>query len=137
LDRVLYPYRALAAITGFLGAMAFVLTVSGVFAVLSCLVAQKRKEFGIRMALGAGGWRVTAMVLRQSLRLAALGCLIGSGGALAAARALSRSAYRFDLFDFWGYAAGVLLVLLAAAAASWIPAIRAVRLDPARILRCD
>jgi len=137
LDRILYPYRILTSITGFLGAMAFLLTTSGIFGVLSYVVAQRRREFGIRIALGAGRARVTGMVLRQSLRLVAAGAALGVLIALAVARMLARSVYRFDLFDAGGFAAGILIVIASALIASWIPARRAVNLDPARTLHCD
>ena len=137
LDRILYPYRALTGITGFLGALAFLLTVSGTFGVLSYVVAQRRREFGIRIALGAGKARVTGMVLRQSLRLAAPGAALGAAIALVIARMLARSVYRFDLLDSGGFAIGILIVIAAALVASWIPAKRAVNLDPARTLHCD
>jgi ABC-type antimicrobial peptide transport system permease subunit len=137
LDNCLYPFRAVAAMAGFLGALAFLLTISGVFGMLSYVVTQRRKEFGIRIALGAGNARVSGMVLRQSLRLTAAGSVLGALSALAAARVLTRFTQRFDFFDAGGYAAGVLLVIVAALAASWIPASRAVNVDPARTLRCD
>ena len=136
-DSYLYPFRAIAAIAAFLGALALLLTTSGVFGMLSYVVTQRRKEFGIRIALGAGKARVTGMVLRQSVRLAAAGSVLGAVAALVVARLLTRFAQRFILFDAGGYAVGVLLVVAAALAASWIPARKAVNLDPARTLRCD
>jgi ABC-type antimicrobial peptide transport system permease subunit len=137
MDRILYSYRVLAAITGFLGLMAFLLTTSGVFGMLSWAVTQRRKEFGIRVALGAGRSCVTGMVLRKSLGLAAAGSVLGALAALAVARVLSNSIYRFDLFDVGGYATGVLLVIAAAMLGSWIPVRRAANVDPARTLQCD
>lgn len=137
LERILYPYRVLTAITGFLGAIAFLLTTSGIFGVLSYVVAQRRREFGIRIALGAGKARVTGMVLQQSLRLVAAGIALGVLMALVIARVLAHSVYRFNLFDAYGFAAGIMIVIASALVASWIPAMRAVNLDPARTLHCD
>jgi hypothetical protein len=137
MDKILYPYRALASITGFLGVIALLLTTSGVFGMLSYVVTQRRKEFGIRIALGAGKACVTGMVLRQSLQLTAAGSVLGALIALAVARVLSHSVQRIDFFDAGGYAAGVLLVIAAALAASWIPATRAVHVDPVRTPHCD
>jgi predicted permease len=137
LDRFFYPFRALASISGCLGVLALLLTVSGVFGVSSYAVTQRRKEFGIRIALGAGAARVTGLALRQSLRLAALGAALGVLAALAVARVIAHNMTQMDLFDTAGYAGGVLVVMAAAVAAAWVPARRAVRADPAVTLRCD
>ena len=138
LDRYFYPFRALAAIAGFLGALALLLTVSGVFGVSSYAMTQRRKEFGIRIALGAGEARVMGLALRQSLRLAAAGAAMGVLAALAVARVIAHSLMQtIDVFDLGGYAAGVLVVIAAALAAAWVPARRAVRVDPIVTLRCD
>jgi putative ABC transport system permease protein len=104
---------------------------------LSYVITQRRKELGIRMALGAGKACVTGTVLRQSLGLAAAGSVLGALVALAVARLLLQFIHKVEFFDVGGYAAGVLLVIAAALAASWIPARRAVNLDPARTLHCD
>jgi ABC-type antimicrobial peptide transport system permease subunit len=139
MDRALYPYRFVVMIALFLGVVAVLLTMSGIFGMLSYVIAQRRKESGIRIALGAGKARVTGMVLRQSLRLTAAGAVLGTLLALLTARALSRSALgpRFDLFDVGGYVLGLLLVVATALAAAWIPARRAVNLDPARTLHTE
>ena len=147
LDRYLYPYRALLAIAGFLGALALALTVSGIFGVCSYTVAQRRKEFGIRMALGAGQARVTGMVLWQSLRLVAVGAGLGTVAALALARVTAHygwyragitfSMTQLDVFDPAGYIAGALVVIAAAIASAWVPAKRAVSVEPVQTLRCD
>jgi predicted permease len=147
-DAYLYPYRALAAIAGILGALALLLTVSGVFGVSSYAVAQRRKEFGIRIALGADSLRVTGMVVAQNLRLGAVGAAVGALAALGVARMLSRSDWvwramgsvsmrNVDVFDAGGYAAGAAIVIAAAVAAAWVPARRAVKVDPLVTLRCD
>jgi predicted permease len=148
MNRILFSYRFLAALEGFLGAMALLMTALGVFGMQSYMVAQRKKEFGIRMALGADKGRVTGMVLRQSLLFTVTGSLLGSLLAMAVARLLEQSFRRPDsqsllwdadsyAFDPGGYAAGILIVIIAALAASWIPAKKAVNLDPARTLHCD
>jgi predicted permease len=147
-DLFLYPYRALAAIAGILGVLALLLTVSGVFGVSSYAVAQRRKEFGIRIALGADRLRVTGMVVGQNFRLGVAGAAAGALAALAVARMLSHADWLWramggvsmrnvNVFDVGGYAAGAAIVIAAAAAAAWIPARRAVRVDPVETLRCD
>jgi ABC-type lipoprotein release transport system permease subunit len=135
------------AIAGFLGVLALALTVSGIFGVCSYTVAQRRKEFGIRIALGAGKARVVGMVLWQSLRLAVAGASIGTLAALALARVtdhyswyragIAFSMKQLDAFDPVGYIAGALVVMAAAITSAWIPAKRAVSADPLQTLRCD
>jgi ABC-type antimicrobial peptide transport system permease subunit len=111
--------------------------VSGVFGVSSYAVTQRRKEFGIRIALGAGEAGIMGLALRQSLRLAAAGAALGTLAALAVARVIAHTLTQMDLFDTAGYAGGVLVVMAAAVAAAWIPARRAVKVDPMVALRCD
>jgi ABC-type antimicrobial peptide transport system permease subunit len=113
------------------------LTASGIFGMLSYVITQRKKEFGIRIALGAGNARVTGMVLRQSLRLSIAGSLLGALVALGVARVLSHFIQKMDFFDASGYAVGVSVVIAGALAASWIPVRRAIKLDPARTLHCD
>jgi ABC-type antimicrobial peptide transport system permease subunit len=137
LDRFLYPYRVITAIGGFLGGLALLLTTSGIFGMLFYVITQRRKELGIRVALGAGKARITGMVLQQSLLLAAAGSVLGALVALAVAQVLSHFVQKMDFFDASGYAFGVVLVVVAALAASWIPVRRAVNVDPARTLHCD
>jgi ABC-type antimicrobial peptide transport system permease subunit len=101
------------------------------------VVAQRRKEFGIRIALGAKRRDVTLMVFRQSFRLALAGTAAGLLLAAAAAKILSAGFQGLQAFDFGGWAGGAAVALAAAAAATWLPALRAVRVDPAVTLRCD
>jgi hypothetical protein len=136
-DRYMYPFRALLAITGVLGILALLLTASGVYGVSSYAVAQRRKEFGIRIALGADHARLTGMVLRQSLRLAVIGAGIGAVAALAVAQLFAHSIRQIDVFDPGGYLGGVAVVIAAAVAAAFIPARLAVKVDPVVTLRCD
>jgi predicted permease len=134
------PFRALFAITGFMGGLALLMTLSGIYGVLSYLVGQRRREFGIRIALGAEGKDVGRMVFRQSLKLAAGGAVLGALAAWGVARILTHvlgPTGPIDVFDWSGYAGGILVVIAAALAASWVPARRAVRIDPAVTLRCD
>jgi predicted permease len=133
----LAPFRALVAITGFMGCLALLMTLSGIYGVLSYLVGQRRKEFGIRIALGAEGKDVARMVFRQSLKLAACGAALGALAAWGLARVIAHAIQPIDALDWRGYAGGILVVIAAAMAASWVPARRAVRVDPAVTLRCD
>jgi ABC-type antimicrobial peptide transport system permease subunit len=111
--------------------------VSGIFGVSSYVVAQRRKEIGIRIALGAANSRIAGMVLKQSLRLAVVGALLGSAAALAVARMMAHSMLRINVFDAAAYAAGIAVVIAAAIAAAYLPARRAMKVDPVVTLRCD
>ncbi len=124
-----------------LGGLALLLTVSGLFSVLSYLVEQRTREIGVRMALGASSQRVTQMMLAQTARPVIYGLLAGAG--LAATLATTLLAMPFGALigeivhvtDPVAYAASLLLIVAACVLAAWIPASRAARLDPMRTLR--
>jgi predicted permease len=129
--------------TVLLGGLALLLTVSGLFGVLSYLVEQRTKEIGVRMALGATVGDVTRLVLSQVTRPVGAGLIIG-GGASAALAALLLAApdaagigQIVHVFDPAAYAMSVAIILAACLLAGSIPAARAARLDPVRTLRQD
>jgi len=134
LDTIYYPYRALAAIAGFLGIISCFLIMSGVFAMLYYFVTQQQKEFGIRIALGARKGHVIFMVIRRSMQLVAAGSSLGVLAAIGMTRMLSHYVSGIHFIDPGGYAMGLLVVIIAALAASWIPVRIAVSIDPARML---
>ena len=117
--------------------LALLLTISGIYGVLSYLVAQRAKEIGIRIALGAKIRDVVALVLVQSLRLATIGAVIGVALALGAAKVFGWRIVMLRAFDPTAYIAGVIVVVAACAIASSIPARRAARIDPMTTLRAD
>jgi len=133
----IYPFRMMFWLSTFLGGLGLVLTASGIYGVMSYLVSQRTKEIGIRVALGAGARSVVAMVVKQSLRLAAIGAAAGSGLALAIAPVFAHQLKAIDPYDALPHAVGVLLVLAAVLAASFYPSRKAVRIDPATTLRGD
>ena len=133
----LYPFRAAYWVSGAVGALALLLTISGVYGVLSYLVAQRAKEIGIRIALGANASAVVSLVLGQSLRLAAIGLPIGVLLALGAARIFGWRVMMLQAFDPLAYVVGTLVVVIACVVASSFPALRAARLDPMTSLRAD
>jgi putative ABC transport system permease protein len=124
-----------------LGALALLLTVSGLFSVLSYLVEQRTKEIGIRMALGASSQKVTRLMLSQTARPVIYGLLAGAGLAAALATVLMASpagaliAEIVHVADPVAYAASLTLIVAACLLAAWIPATRAARVDPMRTLR--
>jgi putative ABC transport system permease protein len=133
----LYPFRAASLIGLAVGGLALLLTVSGVYGTVSYLVTQRTKEFGIRVALGASGRTVTALVLNQSLRVVASGVGLGAALAVGLSRLLASQMVFIRVFDAQAFGAGVLLVVAAALAAGYIPSRRAARVDPMETLRCD
>ncbi len=126
-----------------LGGLALLLTVSGLFSVLSYIVEQRTREIGVRMALGASSQQVTQLILAQTTRPVMYGLLAGAG--LAATLATVLLATPFGAFisaivhvtDPVAYAASVLLIIAACLVAASIPATRAARLDPMQTLRQD
>ena len=132
-----YPFQVTFWVAGFLGALALVMTVSGIYGVLSYLVSQRTKEIGIRMALGAGTGDVVRMVVRQSARLALVGVVIGVALALAIAPVFAHQIEAIRPYDWLAYGAAVAIVMAAAVSASFAPTRRALRADPVAALRCD
>ena len=126
-----------------LGALALVLTLSGLFSVLSYLVEQRTREIGVRMALGATTFDVTRLVLSQSFRPVGAGLLLGGGAAAGlSALLLATPGAEFigqlvHALDPVAYATSLLIITAACLAAASIPAARAAHLDPTRTLRQD
>jgi predicted permease len=126
-----------------LGVLALLLTLSGLFSVLSYLVEQRTREIGVRMALGATGRSIGALVLSQSARPVGIGVLLGGsltaalGAALLATPAAELIGSTVRVFDPVAYAASLLCIVTACACAALIPALRAGRIDPIAALRQD
>jgi predicted lysophospholipase L1 biosynthesis ABC-type transport system permease subunit len=123
-----------------LGLLALVLTLSGLYSVLSYLVEQRTREIGVRMALGASTRNVTGLMLSQTTRPVLYGLLAGAGLAAALAGALLASPVGalttvVQVADPVAYAASLLIIMAACAVAAWIPAARASRLEPMKTLR--
>jgi predicted permease len=130
-----YPFRAMYWLSSAIGAVALILTVIGVYGVMSYLVAQRRKEFGIRLALGAGANRIVALVLRQSMRLSVIGIALGVALTLAVSKVFANFLFNIDTFDVMGYVVGVGLVALSCVTAAYAPSRRAARVNPVETLR--
>jgi putative ABC transport system permease protein len=122
---------------GVFAALAAALAAIGLYGTIAYTVSQRHREFGIRMALGAGPRELLGLVVRQGLRLAALGIAIGIAAALALSRVLSYLLYGVSPGDPATYAAIVLGVGGLAFLASYVPALRAARVQPANVLRSE
>jgi predicted permease len=117
--------------------LAVVLAATGLYGVLAYAVNQRRREIGIRMALGATGSDVLSMILSQSARLVGAGVVLGLAGAWALTRLIASQLYQTPATDIAAFAAAALAMAAVAAAATWLPARRAVKVDPAQALRSD
>ena len=120
-----------------LSALALVLAATGLFAVMAYAVAQRQREFGVRMALGAAPGDLQWLVLRRGLVLAAAGVVIGLGAAWGLTRLLQSVLFETSPHDPMTYAAVAAVLLAVAAAACWLPARRAAKVDPMVALRAE
>jgi predicted permease len=118
------------ALIGLFGALALSLAAVGIYGVISYTVSLRTREVGIRIALGARGSDVLAMVLRQGLVLAGAGLVVGLAASLAVTRFLSSLLYEVRSTDLATSLGVALLLILVALAASYIPARRATKVDP-------
>jgi predicted permease len=126
--------RFATALMGAFAALALTLTAVGTYGVLASLVERKRREIGIRMALGARTASVRAMILRSALALCVLGSGLGLVTAFLGARALRSLLFEVEPADPVVFAGAAVLLLGLSALAAWLPARRATRLDPASTL---
>lgn len=120
-----------------LAAVALVLSLMGTYAVMAYGVRQREREFGIRAAIGAEPQRLRSMVLAQSTGVGVLGVALGLALSLAVTRLLQSQLYAVAPTDPATFAAVAALVLGAALLAGWLPARRAMRVDPAEVLRAE
>jgi predicted permease len=126
-----------AALFGLFGGVALTLTIVGLYGVLSFLVAQRRREIGTRLALGASRGQVLRAIVRQGLTVTAIGLAIGLASAFAISRSLSTLLFGVPPHDPASFAGTALLVLAIGAAASYIPAWRASTIDPLIAMRSE
>ncbi len=119
------------------GMVALLLAAVGIYGVLSAGVNERMRELGVRAALGASHRSIRMLVLRQGLTLTAIGVTIGLLGALAASRIVVSLLYGVSQFDPITYLAVIAMLTTVAAIASWVPAWRASRVDPAITLRSE
>src|SRR6267378_2550025 len=137
IDRLLFQERLVARLSGFFGLLALVLACVGLYGLLSYEVSRRTREIGIRMALGAQQENVLKLVLRQGIVLAIVGAGVGIGVALGVMRYLTSMLYDVHASDPLTMIAVAVLLTLVALAACYIPARRAMRVDPMVALRYE
>jgi predicted permease len=137
ISRSMLQERMLATLSGAFGGLALSLSCLGIYGVMAYQVARRRREIGIRLALGARPSAVVRMIVGQTTRLALFGGIIGVGGALALTRIAAKMLFGIKATDplTFGLAAGALA--LVAMAASYLPGRTAARANPVETLRCD
>jgi len=118
-------------------AVALLLTFVGLYGTMAHLVRARRREMGIRLALGAAARDVRAMVVGRGMRIAAVGILLGTVAAFAATRLLASFVFGVSTTDPLTFAAGIAFMAATAFLACWLPARRAATIDPARTLRAE
>jgi ABC-type antimicrobial peptide transport system permease subunit len=135
LARTRWPYRVFGGLFAVFAAIALVLSAVGIFAVTAYSVAQRSQEIGVRMALGAGGSRLTWLVLRRAAVQLLIGLVIGLAGAVGLGQVLRSVLMGGTANDPLTYAAVVVVFVLVTVVASVLPARRAAKLDPLFVLR--
>jgi predicted permease len=129
--------RLLAWLLGAFGSIGLTLGALGIFGVLAFAVAQRRREIGVRVALGASPHAVLRLILRQGMVLAVAGTMIGVAAAAILTRWMQSVLFGIEPSDPWTFVQVVAVLLGAATLASWLPARRALAIDPITALRCD
>jgi putative ABC transport system permease protein len=126
-----------ALLVGGFAALALVLAAIGLYGSVARLVAQRTREIGVRSALGASPWQILGLVGRHVFRLVTLGLLIGLAGAVALTRTIERFLFGVPPTDEVTFAAVTVLFAAVAAVAAWLPARRALAVDPVEALRAE
>ncbi len=119
------------------GGLALVLASVGIYGVISFAVSQRTREIGVRMALGARPADVLQMILTEGLKLVAVGVVLGTAAALLLTRLLEGMVYGVSMRDPLIFALVNLLMAAVSLAACYVPARRAMRVDPLVALRCE
>jgi putative ABC transport system permease protein len=122
---------------GIIGGIALVLTISGIYGVLAYAVTRRTREIGIRMALGESGAGIVRLILKQSMRLCAIGLGIGLTLAVALSAALASTLVMMDTFDLAAFSAGIVIVIAACLVATFYPARKAAGVEPLVALRIE
>ncbi|MBZ5557808.1 MAG: ABC transporter permease [Acidobacteriia bacterium] len=136
-DASLTQERVVAQLSGFFGALALLLAGLGLYGVTAYAVSRRRREIGIRVALGAAPAGVVRLVLSRVTMLVGLGVVIGTGVSLWASRYVASLLYGLQPRDPATLSGAVVVLAVVGGLAAWLPARRASRIDPAVVLRCE
>ena len=136
-DNSLVRDRALALLSAFFSVVAIALVIVGLYGVVSYSVARRRREIGIRLALGARPARVARVVLSEVGAMTIVGLIAGAAAATFAARFVTAVLFGVEPSDIWNVAAPLSCVLVACTLAALVPAVRATRIDPTIALRSE
>jgi len=131
------PHKFSSLLLGTFAGLALLLAAIGIYGVISYMVAQRTREIGIRMALGADRKNVLRLILRQGVMIAAIGVTLGTIAALFATQALSSMLYGVNAKDPGIFLSVGVLLALVVLMASYVPARRAAKVDPLVALRCE
>jgi len=133
-----YAARRLTMIllSGF-AALAMMLACVGIYGVISYMVGQRTQEIGIRMALGAQRGDILVLVLGEGTRMALIGAALGTAASLLLMRLMAKQLFGVSAHDPLTYASVAFVLTLVALTASFVPARRAVQMDPMESLRCE
>jgi putative ABC transport system permease protein len=137
IDDTIANERTIALLASTFGVLATILAGIGLYGILAYSTAQRTREIGIRMALGAQRWEVVRLILREVLALAGVAVAVAIPVAIFATRALRSQLFNVSSIDAAIYAAAIAIIVFTAALAGLIPARRAASIDPARALRTD
>jgi predicted permease len=137
IERQVFTERLVARLSSFFGLLALILACAGIYGLLSYEVAQRTREIGIRMAIGAQQGDVVRMVVRQGLLVAVIGAVIGSAASFGAKGLLASILYKVQPGDPATLVVVAVILLVVALAACYLPARRATRVDPLVALRYE
>ena len=129
--------RVIAQVGGFFSLFALALACLGLYGVLSFAVVQRTREIGVRVALGAQRRSILSLVIGQGVRVALVGAAVGIAGAFATTRLVSSLLFGVTATDPITFIGVPLLLVLVAVLASWLPAMRATKVDPMKALRYE
>jgi predicted permease len=129
--------RLVMTLLGLFAAIAVLLTLIGLYGVIAYSVVQRRREVGLRIAVGANSGDILRMLAGHGMRLTFIGVAIGLAGAYGVTRVLSSLLFRISATDPLTFVGIALLFVAVAFVATYIPARRAIRLDPMTVLRCE